>query len=118
MGRISDRMGRRGEFRKEMKKAMIFRKTIDRRPKRSALHNIPRPKSLNRRKIYVKRSTPATNRHLQALDGSYKTYDKKENEKIGVKKLLQRTKSDDSEFSNASDVIPPSKSENCKILSI
>jgi len=45
------------------------------------------------------------NRQQQALNGTYKSREKEENEKqikIGQRNLLQRMKSDDSEFSIAS----------------
>ena len=68
-------------------------------------------------KSHSKRAVPL-NRQQQALNGTYKSREKEEHEKkikIGQKNLLQRMKSDDSEFSVAScDGIATSKVERCE----
>merc|ERR1712037_19689 len=65
-------------------------------------------------KTHSKKAVPL-NRQLQALNGTYKSHETKEHEKkikIGQKKLLERMKSDDSEFSIAStDDVASSKVE-------
>ena len=69
-------------------------------------------------KTHSKKAVPL-NRQLQALNGTYKSHETKEHEKkikIGQKKLLERMKSDDSEFSIAStDDVASSKVEKCEL---
>ena len=72
-------------------------------------------------KSHSTRAVPL-NRQQQALIGTYKSRDKEEHErkiKIGQKNLLQRMKSDDSEFSVTScDGIATSKVERCEFNSL